>query len=313
MCLYSIVVPVYNAEKSLKLLYEKIKNVFETIVKQPFELIFVDDYSQDSSYQVIKELVEKDQRVIGVQLAKNHGQQKAVLCGIHYANGDFIITMDDDLQHPPEEIPKLIEKLNSSGDIDVVIGAYSVKKHGLIRKIGSKLMDFSSILIFKKPKELKLTSFRIMRKFVADSLSNISIFSPTVGPLLLQITSRITNVTIQHDKRCFGKSGYSFATLCKLFLKNLLTNSDIPLKTLGNIGILSFLSSIMLITYYLVKFIFQGSKIPGWTTSIILTLFFGGTILFSIGIIGHYLIGIMQEAKKMTLFIVRKIDKRTKE
>ena len=313
MCLYSIVVPVYNAEKSLRLLYERIKMVFETNIRMPFELILVDDGSSDESYQVISELVHEDRRIIGIQLAKNHGQQKAVLCGIHFVKGDFIITMDDDLQHPPEEIPKLIEKLNSSDDIDVVIGAYSIKQHGLIRKLGSKLMDISSNVIYKKHKGLKLTSFRIMRRFVADSLNNIFIDSPTIGPLLLQTTSRITNVTIRHDKRFFGQSGYSFGVLCKIFLKNLLTNSDIPLKVLGNIGIMSFISSILLIIYYLIKFMIYGNSIQGWTTSILLVLFFGGTILFSVGIIGHYLANIMKETKKMPPFVIRRIDNNIKE
>lgn len=313
MVSYSIVIPVYNAEKSLKPLHDRISNVFETIIKEPFEMVLVDDSSTDESYQVITELANADNRVTGIQLAKNHGQQKAVLCGIRYAKGDFIITMDDDLQHPPEEIPVLIEKINSSKDIDVVVGAYAIKKHGLIRKMGSRLMDFSSNLIFKKPKGLKLTSFRIMRRFVADSLNTVSIFSPTVGPLLLQTTTRIVNVTIRHDERYFGKSGYTFKKLCRIFIKNVLTNSDIPLKIIGNIGILSFVSSIFLILYYLLKFLIHGSSIHGWTTSIIMLLFFGGTILFSIGIIGHYLANIMQETKKMPPFIIRRIDTNNKE
>ena len=313
MYLYSIVIPVFNAENSLNLLYSRIKKVFETVVEMPFELILVDDCSQDNSYQVISELTKKDNRVTGIQLAKNHGQQKAVLCGIRYAKGDFIITMDDDLQHPPEEIPKLIGKMNRSENIDVVIGTYVIKQHGLIRKLGSKLMDISSNLIYKKPNKLKLTSFRIMRSFVADNLNKISIVSPTIGPLLLQTTSRITNVKIQHDKRRFGRSGYSFRKLSKIFLKNLLTNSDIPLKFIGDIGIVSFISSFILIFYYYFKYLTCGSSIQGWTTLIILSLFFGGTILFSLGIIGHYLSNIMQETKKMPPFFIRRIDNNSKD
>ncbi len=137
MARYSIVVPVYNSEKSLEILYSRIAAVFDEQLHQPFELILVDDCSRDNSYQVIRRLAAADSRVKGIQLAVNHGQQKAVLCGFHYVSGDYVITMDDDLQHPPEQIPVLIEKMESSDDIDVVIGEYETKKHGPVRRFGS--------------------------------------------------------------------------------------------------------------------------------------------------------------------------------
>ncbi len=308
MPLYSIVIPVYNAEKSLRILYSQIAEVFDEEIKEPFELILVDDCSKDSSYKVIRELVEEDNRVKGVQLAVNHGQQKAVLCGISYATGDFVITMDDDLQHPPKEIPKLIAKLESSDDIDVVIGTYDSKKAGLIRKFGTKLMDISSDMIFKKPKGLKLTSFRIMRKYVADNLCRISISKPTIGPLLLQTTKRIVNEEIRHDARQFGKSGYTFGKLVKTFFTNMMTNSDIPLKAVSYIGILSFIASVLIIAYLIIRYFVSGISIAGWTSTISLILLFGGLILFSIGIVGKYLTNIMQEAKKMPQFLVRRED-----
>lgn len=308
MIKYSIVIPVYNAEKSLDLLYNRIRNVFEKEIREEFELILVDDCSSDKSYEIIKTLTEKDSRIIGVQLAKNHGQQKAVLCGMRYTSGEYVITMDDDLQHPPEEIPKLIKKIRETDNIDVVIGAYAAKKHNIIRKLGSKLMDMSSNMIFKKPKNLKLTSFRIIKRFVIDYLTKVNISSPTVGPLLLQTTSRIVNITVRHEERRFGHSGYTFLKLCKIFLKNLTTNSDIPLKFIGKIGILSFITSISLILFYMLKFFIYGTSVQGWTTIIVLLLFFGGMNLFAIGILGKYIINIIQESKKMPMFIVKQVN-----
>ena len=306
--LYSIVVPVYNSEKSLRILHDRLDKVFAEVICEPFELILVDDCSKDSSYKIIRELCAEDSRVKGVQLAVNHGQQKAVLCGLRYAKGDFVITMDDDLQHPPEEIPKLIERIKGSDDVDVVIGTYDSKKAGIIRKLGTKLMDISSDMIFKKPKGLKLTSFRIMRKYVADNLCRVSISKPTVGPLLLQTTKRIENVEIRHAARQFGRSGYTFGKLVKTFFTNMMTNSDIPLKVISFIGVLNFVASIALIIYLVVRYFATGVSIAGWTSSITLILFFGGMILFSIGIIGRYLTHIMQEAKKMPAFLVRRED-----
>ncbi len=308
MALYSIVVPVYNSEKSLGILYERIAAVFDGTLHAPFELILVDDCSKDSSYKVIKELVNKDSRVRGIQLSVNHGQQKAVMCGLAHVSGDFVITMDDDLQHPPEEIPKLISRIESSDDVDVVIGVYDSKKAGPVRKIGTKLMDLSSDMIFRKPKGLRLSSFRIMRRYVADSMTKIAISKPTVGPLLLQTTSRIVNETVRHDARRFGKSGYSFGKLCKTFFSNVMTNSDIPLRALSFIGLLSFIASIAMAIYYVVRYFASGISIAGWTTSIVLVLLFGGLILLSVGTIGKYLTNIMQEAKKMPPYIIRRKD-----
>ena len=308
MPLYSIVVPVYNSEKSLPILYERIAKVFDEQLREQFELILVDDCSKDSSYKVIRAIASEDSRVTGVQLAVNHGQQKAVLCGFGYASGDYVITMDDDLQHPPEEIPKLIERITSTDDVDVVIGAYDSKKAGPVRKLGTKLMDISSDMMFKKPKGLKLTSFRIMKRYVAQNLSKICISKPTVGPLLLQTTSRIVNEEVRHDPRQFGKSGYSFGKLVKTFFANMMTNSDLPLKAVSFVGVASFVASIAIIIYLIIRYFVSGISIAGWTSTISLILFFGGMTLFSIGIIGKYLTNIMQEAKKMPQYNVRRTD-----
>ncbi len=308
MSLYSVVIPVYNSEKSLPIVYERISSVFDNTLGEPFELILVDDCSKDSSYAVIRELIAKDPRVKGIQLAVNHGQQKAVLCGMSCVSGDYVITMDDDLQHPPEEIPKLICAIKSNDDVDVVIGAYESKKHNIIRRFGTWLMNLSSNIIYGKTNDLKLTSFRIMKRYVADNLARISIAKPTVGPLLLQTTKRIENVTVKHDARQFGKSGYSFSKLVKTFFANIFTNSDLPLKLVGKIGVLSFTASIILIIYYVVRFLVNKTSIQGWTSSIVLILFFGGMILFSMGIIGKYLTNLMLETKKYPAYNVRRKD-----
>ena len=308
MALYSIVVPVYNSEKSLEILYRRVAMVFDEQIHQPFELILVDDCSRDDSYEVIRRLAAVDNRVKGIQLAVNHGQQKAVLCGFHYVTGDFVITMDDDLQHPPEEIPVLIEKMESSDDIDVVIGEYEAKKHGPIRRFGSWLMNLSSNIIYGKPNKLKLTSFRLMRRYVVDNLNRISISQPTVGPLLLQTTKRIVNTRVHHDKRQFGRSGYSFGKLVSAFFRNMITNSDLPLKVIRNIGIISLIASLALIIYYVALYFARGTSIAGWTTTVVLLLFFGGMMLFSIGIMGRYLTSIMLEAKKYPAYLIRRED-----
>ena len=308
MSLYSVVVPVYNSEKSLPILYERLSNVFDNVIKQPFELILVDDCSKDNSYKVIRQLIEKDPRVKAIQLSVNHGQQKAVLCGFRYVQGDYVVTMDDDLQHPPEQIPVLIDALEKDEDCDVVIGAYDTKQHNILRRFGSGLMNLSHNIIYKKPKDLHMTSFRLIRRYVIDNLNRISISQPTVGVLLLQTTKRIKNVQVHHDKRAYGKSGYDFKKLVKLFLRNVITNSDLPLLAVMYFGIFSLIASICLGLFFLIRYFVRGVSITGWTSSILLLLFFGGATLFSIGLIGRYLINIMLEAKKYPAYFIRQTD-----
>lgn len=303
---YSIVVPVYNSEKSLKELYERIKKVFDDVIKENFELILVDDFSKDHSFEVMEELQKQDNRVYAIQLSKNCGQHPAILCGFSYSNGDYIITMDDDLQHPPEEIPKLIKAITEKKDFDVIVGKYESKKHSVIRNVGTMLSNFVSYKVYGKPKELELTSFRIIKKFVVEDLLSLSIDLPRIGNMLLQVNGRIGNVLVEHDERKYGRSGYTFRRLVKDLINNLVTNSSFPLVCVRDIGIGSLLISVILGLYFLLRYFIRGTSIVGWTSLILIIIFYCGLLLFAVGIIGDYLIKILNESKKMPKFYVRK-------
>lgn len=303
--LYSVVVPVYNSSKMMDELYNRIKRVFENIIQEPFELILVDDASKDESLIVMKRLCEMDPRVKYIHLAKNHGQQKAVLCGIEHTSGDYIITMDDDLQHPPEEIPKLIEKMKSDSKIDVVIGMYDSKKHNGIRRLGTRLLDLLSDMVFKKDKNLHLTSFRLMKSFVADNLSEVNLKSPTVGHCLLMVDGNIVNTVVRHDVRKSGKSGYGLRKLIKTFMGNVYVNSDLPLRTVGHIGTVSAFVSIVLALYYLIRYFMGHVGVSGWTTLVLIVLFMNGLLLFSIGVMGRYLMVNINETKRLPKYSIK--------
>ena len=137
--LYSVVVPVYNSEHTLEDLHRRLVKVFDEELKLPFELLLVDDSSKDRSFEVMKKLREEDKRVHIFQMARNFGQHNALLCGFHYVEGDFVITMDDDLQHPPEELPKMIRYLDEHEEIDVVLGRYQNRKHSFFRRLGTSV------------------------------------------------------------------------------------------------------------------------------------------------------------------------------
>lgn len=303
--LYSVVVPIYNSARIIDELYNRIKAEFENVIHADFELVLVDDFSKDDSFTVMQRLGEMDERVKYIRLAKNHGQQKAVLCGIEHTSGDFIVTMDDDLQHPPEEIPKLIAKMESDPNINVVIGMYDSKKHSGIRKMGTRMLDVLSNMVFRKDKELKLTSFRLMKSYVADNLSEVDLHSPTVGHCLLMVEGNMVNTVVRHDARKVGKSGYNFRKLVSTFMSNVYVNSDLPLKILGYIGTISFLSSIVLIIYYLIRYIGGSIHVSGWITLVILVLFMNGLSLFSVGIMGRYLMVNINETKRLPKYTIK--------
>lgn len=306
MSKFSVVVPVYNSEKSLNELYSRLRKIFDCTIKEEFELILVDDFSKDNSFIIMQQLHEKDARVSAIQLSRNCGQHPALLCGFSFATGDYIITMDDDLQHPPEEIPKLIKHIKEHPEFDVVIGKYESKKHSAVRNLGTRLSNYISYKVYGKPKELELTSFRIIKKFVVGDLIALSIDLPRIGNMLLQVNGRIGNVIVEHDERKYGKSGYTLGRLTKDLFNNLVTKSSFPLIFVRNIGINSLILSIVLGLYYLLKYLIKGTSIVGWTSLILIIIFYCGLLLFSVGIIGDYLMKILNESKKMPQYYIRK-------
>ena len=313
MSLYSVVVPVYNSQATLVELHQRLCKVFDEKLSLDFELVLVDDSSRDGSFSKMQQLRQQDKRVKIVQLSRNYGQHCALLCGFKYAKGDYIITMDDDLQHPPEEIPKLIQVLNGDPEIDVVIGRYESKKHGPIRNFGTYLANRVSSAIFKKDPKLQLTSFRIMKRFVVEAMLEMHVDFPRIGHLLLMVSNRICNVVVEHDSRKYGKSGYTFKRLVKDFFANILTNSSFPLIVVRDIGIASFIISILLGIYYLYRYLLYGISIQGWITLVILILSYSGLILLAIGIIGDYLIRILKEAKKIPNYAIRQCEMEDEE
>lgn len=306
MSLYSIVVPVYNSEPTLEELYRRIKAVFEDTLHEDFEMILVDDSSRDNSFSVMEKLHKMDSRVKIIQLAKNFGQHPALLCGFSHVSGDFVITLDDDLQHPPEEIPKMVQAMNERDDVDVIIAKYEGRKHGFIRRLGTKVSVYATSKMLNKDPNLEITSFRLMRRFIVDSIMQTQIHLPQIGNLLVQTSNRIINVPVNHDERKFGKSGYTFRRLCRDLIYDITTHSALPLIIVRNIGILSFLVSICLAVFYLVRYFAFGVSVEGFTTLVLLTLGYNGLILLGIGVLGQYLMHVLNETKKMPHYVIRR-------
>lgn len=306
MPLYSIVVPVYNSEHTLNELYTRLNRVFEEVIREPYELILIDDGSKDRSYAIMQKLRQKDNRVRIIQMARNFGQHPALLCGFTYVKGEFIITMDDDLQHPPEEIPKLINAMNSNDDVDAIIASYEGRQHSPIRRLGTFVSVWATSKMLGKPSDLQITSFRLIRRFLVDAMLETHTYLPQIGNMLVLTSNRIINVPVQHAARAYGKSGYSFSKLAKALVGDITTHSAFPLIVVRDLGLLSFTVSLVMAIFYLVRYFAFGNSVEGWTSLILVMLAFFGITLLSLGIIGMYLMNILNEARKMPHYVERR-------
>ncbi len=281
---YSVVIPVYNSETTLEELFNRLKSVFEKI-EEEFEIIFIDDGSKDKSWQKLEDLHNNDERVKIIRLRRNFGQHNAIMCGFHFVQGENVITMDDDLQNPPEEIPKLISKINEG--YDIVYGKYISKKHNLFRNMGSSIIQ----IVYKNVFNLQnnITAFRIVKKALIQSILKYEKNYVFIDGLLAWNTNNIGNIHVLHLDRGHGRSGYRFKKLLTLSL-NMITNfSIIPLQIASILGLLfSFLGFIMAV-YFLAKKIIFDIPVAGYTSLIIAITFFAGIQILALGLIGEYL------------------------
>jgi len=302
---YSIVVPVFNSEQTLVGLYDRTAAVF-TKAGYSFEMIFVDDFSQDKSWEVLVNLKKQyPETVTAIKLAKNFGQHNAVFCGLEHSQGKLIITIDDDLQIPPEEITKLIQ-VYLEKDADLVYGYFGNKKHSLVRNLGSYFIKKSSRILLHSPGEG--SSFRLITAgLVANILKHQQHFM-YIDELLLWYTSNIAFTEVKHEKRSVHRSGYSTWKLFKLSANIVIYYTAVPLRimTYGGfiLSVLSFISGVRFIVNKITH------DVPlGYTSLIVAILFSTSIIMLCLGLIGEYLTRIYQVQNKKPPYSIKKILK----
>lgn len=212
----SVVVPVYNSEYSLDELCGRLIYILSQMCFR-YELILVDDGSNDKSYNKMLELHKNNNHIKAIQLRGNFGQQNALICGFHYAVLDYVVTMDDDLQHPPEEIPKLYEKILEG--YDIVYGIPIKKQHSSYRNLGTKATDLLFDKLCSKPHNIKVSSFRIMKKDLVQKITLDKTSFVYLSAMTFKNTNKVANVYVNHNCRKYGKSNYTFLKLFKLYTK----------------------------------------------------------------------------------------------
>ncbi len=271
-----------------------------------FEILLINDASPDEeSWRTIQSLCRRHPWVRGFDLMFNVGQFRALLCGFEQARGRYVITMDDDLQHPPEEIPELMAAMEAHPEMDCIIGKYSQKSHSLVRNMGSRIQEGLFRILYDKPAGLKSTSFRLMTAEFARVLVSYGTIKPMLGALIFQSSRRIMNVEVRHDPRQEGKSGYGFFSLLEHMMDYVFQTSAVPLRLFSGIGFLISICSILFGFAYFYQWLTGAIKQPGFTTLAILLFFFGGAIMMGIGILGEYVSRIMLETVRSPRHVIR--------
>lgn len=282
----SVVIPVYNSESSLPQLIQRLQTVLASITSE-FEAVLVNDGSRDRSWQIIQQLTANYPWVRGINLSRNYGQHNALLCGIRAARGMVIVTMDDDLQHPPEELPKLLAKMEEG--FDVVYGFPEEQQHGLLRDAASEITKLALRNSMGVQTARHVSAFRAFRAQTREAFANYHGPFVSIDVLLTWGTSRFCALAVRHDPRVLGASNY---TVFKLFTHamNMITGfSTWPLQAANLIGFCCTAFGVAILLFVVGRYFLFGTTVPGFTFLASTIAIFSGAQLLALGIIGEYL------------------------
>jgi len=281
----SIVIPVYNGA-------DTITDVIASIVKEfensNYEIILVNDGSRDNSEKICENIALSNKNIKFISLRKNFGEHNAVLCGLNYIAGDYTAIIDDDFQNPPAEIKKLLDTA-LEGNFDVVFSKYDEKKHSIFRNIGSKINDKAANVLLKKPKNLYLSSFKLINKAVVREIIKYKGPFPYIDGLILRVTNNMTSVLVDHKERNKGKSNYTLKKLISLYFNMFFNFSVKPLRFFTIAGFIIFLIGIGFSVAFLIEKLLYPDTPAGWTSIIIAIITLSGFQIIFLGLIGEYL------------------------
>lgn len=282
----SVVIPVYNSEGSLRPLIERLAAALPTFSSQ-FEVILVNDASRDRSWEVISQLVQEYQWVRGINLMRNYGQHNALLCGIRSAVYELVITMDDDLQHPPEELHHLVTRLDEG--FDVVYGTPQREQHGLLRDLASQVTKLALQSTMGVETARNVSALRVFRTNVRDAFAMYQGPFVSIDVLLTWGTTRFTAIPIRHDPRTIGVSNYTLRRLVRHALNMMTGFSVLPLQLASLLGFALAAFSIVVLLWVVGRYLVEGTPVQGFPFLASIVGVFSGAQLLALGIIGEYL------------------------
>jgi len=299
--MYSIVVPVFNSVAVVGTTIDRISEVFES-ARLRYQLILVNDGSRDGSWDLIASRARSSPNIVALNLLRNYGQHHANLAGMREAIGDYVITMDDDLQNPPDQALLLIAEAMKGRD--VVFGRFEQKQAPGYRRIGSKLISLLNRRIFGQPPGLTVSNFRILRRDVVDRVCESRTAHPYITGQALMYSNNVSDVPVQHDARPIGKSNYGLRRILTLVFAILFSYSLWPLRAAAVAGFVVALGSFVLGAFYLARSLFVDSDVAGWTTIAVLLAFFNGVVITLLSMLGEYVVRTLNAVSELSTYHV---------
>lgn len=308
----SVVIPVYNSEDSIgrvvATLVENLSSMYN------LEIVLINDGSRDNSEKECISIQAKYREIVKFySLAKNVGEHSAVMAGLNMCEGDYVVIMDDDFQNPISEVIKLCEYAINN-DYDVVYTYYDKKQHSFFRNLGSKFNDKVANTMLSKPKDLYLSSFKLVNRFLVDEIINYRLPYPYIDGLILRSTDNIGKIQVNHQKREIGQSGYTLKKLVSLWM-NMFTNfSIIPLRFSTILGFITALIGVVIGAYAVIEKINNPDIPVGYTSLFVVICLFFGIVLLALGMLGEYLGRIFISLNKKPQYLIRKsFDEKNKK
>ncbi len=307
----SFVIPCYRSEKTLGGVVSEIKEAMKKLGKYEYELILVNDSSPDDTWKTIQKLTTENENITGINLSKNFGQHAALMAGMREVSGDYVICLDDDGQTPANEVDKLLNALEEGAD--AVYAKYGNKKHSLFRNFGSRANDLMTRIMLGKPKELFVSSYFGVKKFVVEDMIRYQNSYPYVIGLVLRATKNIVNVEVTHREREEGRSGYTLKKLLGLWFNGFTAFSVTPLRIATVIGIFCAFVGFAYGIYVFVRRLLDPNMVMGFSSLMCVILFVGGMLMIMLGLVGEYIGRIYISLNNSPQYVIREKTGKNKE
>jgi len=300
----SILIPVFNAEKTIELLCNSLITLYSP--KYNLQIVLVNDGSRDGSDIICKKLYADNPSFITyIRLSKNCGEHNALMAGLHHVAGDYCVMMDDDLQNPPEEVVKLVEEILKG--YDAVYTSYTSKKDSFFRRLGSRFNDKVANIILHKPAGLYLSSFKVINRFLVSEIIKHDNPDPYIDGIILRITENIGSIAVTHRERAVSRSGYTLGKLVALWGNMVVNFSLLPLRIFGIIGFVMTFSGLAYAIHQAFDEINANGTLTQFETLISINIFFKGFSLLALSVLGEYVGRIYLFINKDPQFIIREI------
>lgn len=299
----SFVIPCYRSERTLSGVIAEIREKMDSMKQYEYDIFLINDCSPDNTLGVIRRLCEESGDIKGIDFSRNFGQHSALMAGLRYSDGDYVVCLDDDGQTPADEVDKLLGSLEEG--YDAVYARYEHKRHSAFRNLGSRVNDVMTRMMLGKPADLYVSSYFAVKRFVVEDMVRYENSYPYVIGLVLRATRNIANVTVNHRERREGASGYTLKKLVGLWFNGFTAFSVLPLRIATVMGGCSAVIGFLYGLYTIIKRLLRPDIPVGFSSLMSATVFFGGMIMLMLGLIGEYIGRIYISLNNSPQYVIR--------